>query len=177
MRISEKQKEIVKSVGKIILVSGLIVLAPNLLKILKPKNKYHKQQYKRSIKKLLDNDIIYLFGEEIRLTKKGRELYKTVEVEESKIPKSDIWDGIWHLVCYDIPEKKKEKRDHFQQKLLKSGFWAIQDSLWVYPWDCKEEIAIISQNLGISPYVAYLNTNYLPNQNKIIKRFSLSSSV
>lgn len=173
MRISEKQKEILKSIGKTVLVSGIALVAPNLIQILKPKNYTQKQQYKRSLKKLVDNDIIYLFGEEVRLTKKGRELYKIVEVEDIHIPKNDDWDGIWHLVCYDIPEKKKQERDYFQQKLLKSGFWAVQDSLWVYPWDCKEEIAVIAQNLGVSPYVAYLNTNYLPGQNKLIKRFSL----
>lgn len=176
MRLSEKQKDILKTIGKLTLVASVALISPNLLILLKPKNNQQKYKYTRSLKRLIDNDVIYLFGEEIRLTKKGKELYKIVEVEDIIIPKIDDWDGIWHLVCYDIPEKKKKERNHFQRKLLKSGFWAVQDSLWVYPWNCKEEIAIISQNLGISPYVAYLNTDYLPSQEKLIKRFSLQTN-
>jgi len=45
--------------------------------------------------------------------------------------------------------------------------------MWVYPYECKEEIAIISQNLGIAPFVAYLNTDYLPQQERLIRHFNL----
>lgn len=173
MRLSERQKEILKAIGTITLASTVAILAPNLLQILKPSDKQKRYRYKKSLKTLVDHDIIYLFGEEIRLTEKGKELYRIVEIEDIKIPVNDHWDRVWHLVCYDIPEKKKKERDYFKNKLLESGFWAVQDSLWVYPWDCKEEIAVISQNLGISPYVAYLNTDYLPGQDKLIRRFSL----
>ena len=83
-------------------------------------------------------------------------------IDNIKIAPMKKWDGNWHLVCYDIPEDFKKERDFFRSKLLLSGFRIIQDSLLVYPYDCKEEIAIMSQKLGISPYVAYLNTDYLP---------------
>lgn len=151
----------------------MVVLAPNALQLLKPKNSRDKYRYKQSLQKLVDNKIIYLFGEEIRLTEKGQKLLARVTAEDVVIPKGESWDGIWHLVCYDIPEYRKKERDYFQKKLLESGFWAVQDSLWVYPWNCKEEIAVIAQNLGISPFVAYLNTDYLPGQNKLINHFKL----
>lgn len=176
MRLSTHQKDILKAVGKATLVTATAILVPNLLTFFKPKTRHDKYRQKQSLKRLLDNDVIYLFGEEVRLTKKGKDLLKIVEIEEIGIPKKDRWDGIWHLVCYDIPEKKKKERDHLQQKLLKSGFWAVQDSLWVYPWDCKQEIAVIAQNLSVSPYVAYLNTDYLPSQNKLIRRFNLTQN-
>ena len=174
MRISERQKDILKTVGAVVALSAVAVLAPNVLTLLKPKNAKDRYQYKKSIERLVNNKIIYLFGEEIRLTKKGQELFRRVSIEDIAIPQNDKWDRVWHLVCYDIPEKKKKERNYFQAKLLKSGFWAVQDSLWVYPWDCKEEIAVISQNLGISPFVAYLNTDYLPGQQKLIRRFGLA---
>ena len=176
MRISEGQKDVLKIIGTVTLVTAAALLAPNLVQLLKPKDKNKKRSYKRSIQKLLDNKIIYLFGEEIKLTKKGQELFKKISIEDINIPKGDEWDKVWHLVCYDIPENKKRQRDYFKNKLLQSGFWAIQDSLWVYPWDCKEEIAVIAQNLGISPNVAYLNTDYLPGQEKLLKRFGLDES-
>jgi DNA-binding transcriptional regulator PaaX len=150
------------------------LIAPNILQVLKPESSRQKYQYKQTIKKLYDNKIIYLFGEKIELSKKGQDLIRKIQIEEINIKRSDNWNGIWHLVCYDIPEDKKRERDYFRSKLLDFGFKVIQDSLWVFPYECKEEIAIISQRLGISPYVACLNTDYLPQQNKLLNHFKLN---
>jgi len=172
MRITERQKEILSVIGKCIILASALV-APNILQLLKPKDHKAKYQYKRTIQKLYDNKIIYLFGERIELTKKGQALIRKIQIEEVQIKLPERWDKVWHLVCYDIPEDKKRERDYFRRTLIRLGFKAIQDSLWVYPFDCKEEIAVISQTLEISPFVAYLNTDYLPNQNKLIKYFNL----
>lgn len=176
MRLSNNQKDVLKAIGQVSLIAAASMVSPNLLQILKPKSRQKKYYFKKTIEKLVDNKIIYLFGEEIRLTPRGQQLLARVEAEEIVIPKGQNWDGVWHLVCYDIPEKRKKERNYFQKKLLESGFWAVQDSLWVYHWNCKEEIAVISQNLGISPFVAYLNTDYLPGQTKLTKRFGLYSN-
>lgn len=174
MRISERQKEILKTIGICMILASAIV-APNIVQLLKPLNCRAKYQYKKSIKKLIENDVIILFGEQIKLTEKGKYILRRIEIDEIIIKKQSNWDGHWHLVCYDIPEDFKKERDYFRSKLVLSGFRIIQDSLLVYPYDCKEEIAIMSQKLGISPYVAYLNTDFLPNQNKMVDSFGLSN--
>lgn len=174
MRLSKNQKNILRIIGKSITLASAIV-APNIVQILRPKNTREKYKHNQTIKKLFDDKIIYLFGEEIQLTEKGKELLGIIQVEEIKIFPKDEWDGVWHIVCYDVPEGKKKARDYFRGKLAETGFKFIQDSLWVYPYECKEEIAIIAQNLGIAPFVAYLNTDYLPQQEKLIKYFSLNT--
>ena len=172
MRLSKSQKDVLKIIGKsLILASSLF--APNLVQVLRPKTAKECFKHRKTIKKLFDDKIIYLFGEEIRLTAEGRELLSRIQIEEITIFPKDLWDGIWHIVCYDVPESKKSARDYFRAKLMESGFKFIQDSLWVYPYPCKEEIAIIAQNLGIAPFVAYLNTDYLPQQEKLIRHFRL----
>jgi len=173
-RISKKQKEIIKIVGKGLILASAI-FAPNIIQLLRPKNRNEKYRYKKSIKKLFDDEIIYLFGEEIKLTDKGKELLGLVQIEDIQVPPKDDWNGIWQIVCYDVPEKKRKERDYFRAKLTEIGFKFVQDSLWVYPYECKEEIAIIAQNLGIAPYVAYLNTEYLPQQEKLLKYFNLDT--
>lgn len=173
MRLSKNQKSILKVIGKSLLLATTVV-APNVIQILRPKSPKERYKHKRTIKKLFDDEIIYLFGEEIRLTDKGKELLGVIQIEEVQIFPKDEWDGIWHIVCYDVPEAKKTARDYFRGKLAEAGFKFIQDSLWVYPYECKEEIAIISQNLGIAPHVAYLNTDYLPQQEKLIKYFQIN---
>lgn len=175
MRISERQKEILKTIGICVILASSIV-APNIIQLLKPFNRREKFQYKRSLKKLIDNKVIILFGEQIKLTDKGKQLLERIEVEEIIIKKQKIWDCHWHLVCYDIPEQFKKERDYFRSKLILAGFKIVQDSLLVFPYDCKEEIAVISQKLKISPYVAYLNTDYLPNQENLVNFFGLSKT-
>lgn len=148
-------------------------IAPNLIQILKPVNAKEKYKYKKTINKLIEEDVIYLSGEVIRLTEKGKHLLERIEIDDMRINSDKKWDGIWHIVCYDIPESKKKEREYLRCKLSKLNFRFVQKSLWVNPYECKEEIAIIAQNLGIAPFVAYLNTNYLPNQKKLIHYFDL----
>ncbi len=178
MRISQNQKEILKTIGILGIIAASFV-APNIIQILKPLiKKQPKKRYKPSIKKLIENDIIYLSGERIQLTEKGKQLLAKIEIDDiSSIKKDEIWDGNWHLVCYDIPEHKRKERDYLRFKLFEFGFKKIQNSLWTFPYNCKQEIAVISQTLGISPYVAYLTTDHLPTQENLIKYFDLETHV
>lgn len=174
MRLTERQIEVLKTIGICAVLVGAI-MAPNIIKLLKPLTYRKRYQYKKIIKKLADEKVIYLFGEKIALTKKGQELVRKIQIDEITIEHPDKWDSVWHLVSYDIPEDKKSERDFFRKKIMDLGFKVIQDSLWVFPYNCKEEIAVISQSLGISPYVAYLKTNNLPQQDKLIKYFGLNN--
>lgn len=181
LRLSEKQEKILSLIGTgAFLVSALI--APNAIgafkkisdqisSLNKAKNRYRAKQ---SINDLIDKNIIYLAGDKVVLTKRGQDLLKLIQIKDIELIKPEKWDSIWHLVSYDIPEKKKKERDFFRFKITELGFKQIQDSLWVYPFECREEIAIISQTLGLSPYIAYLNTDHLPLQNKLEQRFELN---
>jgi len=159
-----------------LLISALI--APNaamaFYKISKQvTDRQARNRTKRSISSLIKRDIIYLAGDEIKLTKHGKELLKLVQIHEIEIPKPKKWDKNWHLVSYDIPEFKRKERNWFRSRIINLGFEKIQDSLWVFPYECREEIAIISNALGISDFVAYLNTNQLPHQERIKRHFGL----
>ena len=115
MRLSNRQKEILKTIG-ICLVLASAIVAPNIVQLLKPLNRHEKYRYKKSLRKLVDNKVIILFGERIRLSEKGKQLLKRIETEEIIIKKQDAWNGNWHLVCYDIPENFKKERDYFRSK-------------------------------------------------------------
>lgn len=174
MKVTKFQREIIE-----IVCEGITSIPENaiakLLKILKPSNRNKKSRYKKAINNLIKDNIIYLSGEKIILSKKGQKILSQIQTEEIVFPINEKWDKIWHLVCYDIPEKYKKQRDLFRYKLKQAGFKEIQKSLFVYPYNCKQEIAIISENFHISSFVAYLNTNSLPMQNKLIDYFNLDS--
>ena len=179
MRMTNRHKEVLSTIGKLGLIAAAFV-APNVIQLLKPSSAEKKYRYKKIIDKMFDDKIIFLSGERIELTDKGLKLLKQIQIEDislNEMKDEQNWDGIWHLVCYDIPEKFKKERDQLRHKLFESNFYLIQLSLWVYPFDCKEEIAVIAQNLGIAPFVAYLNTDHLPQQQKLLKHFHLQDNL
>lgn len=117
--------------------------------------------------------MVYLGGEKVRLTKKGKELFKLIKLHNLEIPKPKKWDGIWRLVSYDIPNVSSKRRDWFRGTLENLGFIKIQDSLWVHPYECKEEIAVISKNLCINDHIIVMTTDHLPNQTRLENYFNL----
>ncbi len=175
LRISKKQKEIIKYVGLGLLAVSAIAMPgiASLLKYFNPKNAKEKYSLNKSYKDLVNKNIIFLSGDKIKLSRKGIELYKKYQTQDIKIKKPKKWNGVWHLVCYDIPEKYKKKRDYFRYVLQDLGFYKIQNSLWVIPWECKEEIAIVCQNIGVQPFVIYMNTDRIPNENKLKNKYNL----
>ena len=59
--------------------------------------------------------------------------------------------------------------------LERNNFYQTQKSLWVYPYECKEEIAVICKNLNILPYVIVMTTEKLPNEEKMVAHFGLDN--
>ena len=174
LRIGEREKEILKMIGLGALILASIAM-PNLPAALRPFiKKRGKKEFRKTLQRLDEKGIIYLSGEKIKLTKRGEKILQEIEIKDLSIEKPAKWDKIWHLVSYDIPEHLKKERDWFRWNLEKLGFLQIHKSLWVLPYDCKEEIAIISQHLKISPFVVYMNTDSLPREHVWIKKFDLT---
>lgn len=180
--MTERQEKLLRLAGAgLLLVTG--VLFPNVvgaafkvskqIEELQELSALARYRLKKRIEKMVDDKIFQLAGDEIKLTKKGRQILKLIQLSDIKLVKQKYWDGVWHLVSYDIPEKYKKQRDDFRRRIIALGFKQIQDSLWVFPFECREEMAIITKTLGISKYVAYVTTNHLPQQSKLIDRFGL----
>lgn len=168
--LGKYEKEILQLVGAGILV-GASLMAPNLPAAFRSKKK--KYSLKRSFQNVYEKNLIILSGEKVYLSEKGQGLLDKIQSEEIEIQKHE-WDGIWRIVSYDIPEKPlKKERNYFRRRLKGLGFWELQKSMMVIPYECKEEIAIIAQNLRISPYVMHLVTDHLPKQKEMIRIFNL----
>lgn len=177
LQLGKKEKEILKLIGGGVLFSaGLMasVAIPGLPTALAPllKDSNKKSTFKRSLNKLEEKNLIYLSGERIKISKRGMEILEMLKASEITIKKTK-WDRTWRIVAYDIPNKFKNERDYFRRKLINLGFKKIQESIWVIPYECKEEIAIFVQSIGLSPFVMFMTTDHLPKQKTLIKHFNL----
>lgn len=84
----------------------------------------------------------------IALTKEGRKLAGKYQIDDLSIPRPEKWDKKWRLIVFDIPATSNIIRDVFRGKLKEFGFYQLQKSTWIYPFECKEEIKLLREFLG-----------------------------
>ncbi len=109
----------------------------------------------------------------IFLTEKGRERVLTFDDERMRIEKPSRWDGKWHAVLFDIPEKNKNAREAFRFKLRELGFYRWQKSVFVHPYPCNEQIDFISAFFNVRIYVRYAVMSYITNEAELRLHFNL----
>lgn len=92
----------------------------------------------------------------IKLTSVGRKKAVQYALKDWKIKTPKKWDKKWHLVIFDIPNDKKALRDTIRQRLNYWGFYQLQESVFVYPFDCRKEISAIKYIYGVGIYLEYI---------------------
>lgn len=109
----------------------------------------------------------------IILTGKGKKKALTYELDKMKIKKPKKWDGKWRIVLFDIPETHKKERDALRHRLKQLGFFEYQKSVFVHPYDCKNEIDYIIEFWFIRKYVRFVVADFLDNELHLKQHFKL----
>jgi len=115
----------------------------------------------------------YFDGKEyfIELSERGKNLLRRNVTEDLTISVPKKWDGKWHIVIFDVPNEKKEKRDVVRYKLKTLGFVELQESVYVFPFDCSCEVRLLKQMYIIEPYVQYIVADRIETEKDLIKIF------
>lgn len=154
------KSEITKDIVKGLLITGAICIAAtspyfvsNLMRAIKKDKNYKRKKIYDSfynlrkqgcIKFTKNNNQIY-----ISLTEKGKEKAGIYQINDLDIKKPKKWDGKWRIVLFDISEQKKIKRETFRGKLKELGFYPFQKSVWIHPYNCKDEIELLKDFFGL----------------------------
>lgn len=144
----------------------------------KDDRRYRSSYYvQNAIDKLEKQGLLHLDAKDgassVRLTKKGEQELAQYTTE-SEMLKPQKWDGKWRLVIFDIKEAKKGKRDRIRRNLVRFGFEKLQNSVWVYPYECEDLIALLKADCKIDKEVLYIVSEKIPNDGWIKKKFKLS---
>lgn len=110
---------------------------------------------------------------EIVLTENGRKKALKYKLDEMEIEKPGRWDKIWRIVIFDIPEKRKAAREALRNKLKELGFQELQKSVFIFPYECEDEINFIVEVFDIRPYVRFLRVNSITNEEQLKIKFHL----
>ncbi|MFA6414618.1 MAG: CRISPR-associated endonuclease Cas2 [Candidatus Paceibacterota bacterium] len=164
---------------------GLILMAPNAARLLKYVEKYIgpkprlNRRISQAINRLRERGLIERVDTEkgvaLRLTTKGARLAETIEEEEKQyeIKKPKRWDNKWRIVMFDIWERRRSVRDRFRMLLKRNGFVKIQNSVWVYPYDCEELFVFLRTNLRLEKGILYIVAEEIENDSALCKHFDL----
>jgi DNA-binding transcriptional regulator PaaX len=106
------------------------------------------------------------------LTEKGIMRVLTYNFCNMKI-EHKAWDGKWRAVIFDIPEKIRWGRDALRKKLRELGFCEFQKSVFVFPYNCKNEIDFIIEFFKMRKYVRYGVFDYVDNEPHLKQFFNL----
>ncbi len=104
------------------------------------------------------------------ITKEGKEQLKRFEINTLQIEKPKKWDKKWRIVLFDIPEKRKGARNSIRRKLLELGFYPLQKSTFVHPYDCQDEIDFIAQFFNAEKFIQYVVCDDLGANEPIVRR-------
>jgi len=128
-----------------------------------------REFYNERIVNYKENDDIV----KIVLTKEGKKRALQFQIDEIKIKKTEKWDGIWRIVIFDIPEKKRNARLALRLKLKDLGFKELQKSVFIFPYECEDEIDFIIEVFQIRPYVRFIRATSVTNEEQFKIKFNL----
>jgi hypothetical protein len=108
------------------------------------------------------------------ISEAGKKKALSYRIDEMIIKRPKIWDKKWRLVIFDIPEKRRKARDALRIKLKDLGFYELQKSVFVHPFDCKNEIDFIVEYFEIRPFVRFAIIESIDNELHLKKIFKLT---
>lgn len=110
----------------------------------------------------------------VELTENGKRKIKQYQFEELSIAKPKNWDKKWRIVIFDIPEKRKKMaREAFRGKLKILNFFQLQESVWVHPYPCENEIQLAAEIFMVTPFINIIIADRILNDVKARAHFNL----
>ncbi|MEK7578339.1 MAG: CRISPR-associated endonuclease Cas2 [Patescibacteria group bacterium] len=137
--------------------------------------KYKLKQLKNNAHYLKKRGLIEFIKENndevvVRITDGGRKYLKTFDIDDMVLNRPEHWDGKWRLVIFDVPEEHKKARDALRRKLKDLCFVRLQDSVWVTPYPCDDEIRFLREIFNIPFNVDVFTINDLKHHEINLKK-------
>ena len=200
MEVFEKQKElklkrgqlywlILEVIGLSLVAGGghplrptLPIMINSIAKILKEIKKINveEEKLKKSLEKLEKREIIDLVEENDKVyvylkdnDNKYILKYSIKALLEFKRKKKK-WDGRWFLVFFDVPEIQRNKRNYLRRFLKQLGFYPYQKSVYLFPYECEEEVKLIKKIVEGGKYMKYVVAEKIEDEEEAKRFFKLS---
>jgi len=179
-RKKSKRKKLQQVILQTIAVAGVLsvgLIAPNVIGALTKlgifPNKRQKEYISSSASKLVKRGLLFYNGKHYQLTSQGESLLRRWQFVDFKFKKPKKWDGKWRVIIFDIPEKKKKARDDLTILFRQTGIRRLQNSVWIYPYDCEDIVTLLKTDFRIGKYLLYMIVDELENDKHLREEFGL----
>lgn len=121
---------------------------------------YNKGYLRQSLRRLEASKLIehtILDGQDvIAITKDGRKKVLKYALKQLEVKKPKSWDGNWRVAIYDIPQRDKGLQLIIRDALKAMGFYQMQESVYLFPYPCYDEVEFLRSFYGAGSMVKYL---------------------
>lgn len=170
------QKLVLQTVATVGVLS-IAMIAPNVIGAMAklgiiPNNR-EKEYISSSARKLVKRGLLSYNGKKYCLTPDGEKLLHRWQFADFRLRKPKRWDKKWRVIIFDIPEQKKHIRNQITMLFRQAEFLRLQDSVWVYPYDCEDVVTLLKTDFGIGRHLLYLIVDELENDKHLREDFCL----
>lgn len=169
-RTGELRELVLRAIALGLLFGGSIVfptfpmIVGSILKFVEEakKAKVPESKIKRVLANLERKEIIAIEekGEEVYVHIKDKNnisiLRYSIKALLDSRRKRQKWNSKWVLVFFDVPEQQRNKRDYLRKFLKDLGFYQYQKSVYLFPYECKNEIDLIRKITEGGKYLKYI---------------------
>ena len=175
-----KKNEIKKAVLEAIAFAGMLsvfLIAPNAIgamgKLGIAPSKRQREYVNAARSRLLQQGLLISVRGLVRLTDAGERELRRLQLAEFESPTPKRWDKKWRVIVFDIPEYRKKLRDKLRHMIGRIGFERLQDSVWVYPYDCEDLIALLKADFHVGNDIIYMIVDSIENDRYLRLTFGL----
>ena len=144
------------------------------------KENIKKEKISRTLQALEKRDVIWMEKKDkevlVYLKDKGQNKvakYSLKLLLDFKLKKKK-WNGKWFLVFFDVPESQRVKRDYLRKFLQQMGFFRYQKSVYLFPYECEEEVKLIKKIVEAAKYMKYIIAEKIEDESVAKTFFRLS---
>ncbi len=172
------QKQILGVVSAVGIV-GVALVTPNVFvslhKLGLMPTKRHGQSINRARDRLIKKGLLTRKDGFLRVTPRGEATLQMLQLEDYRLRRPRRWDKKWRVLIFDIPEYRRSVRQKLRHTLITIGFERLQDSVWVYPYDCEDLIALLKADFKVGKDILYMIVDELEGDARLKKHFGLYS--
>ena len=174
-------KEILHLLGKLA-EAGMIIMShgsePGVERVLLGVQSYESWRTRKIVDQLAKQRYVNINENSdgsmtVRITKHGLVRALTYELDTMRIIQPKRWDKKWRLVIFDIPDKYKRMRDVFRMRLRQLGLLEFQESAYIFPYACFNEVEFLREIYGVAIKVQYLLVEKVEDDVSLKRHFQL----
>ena len=107
------------------------------------------------------------------LTDKGERFAAQMGEGRFALKRQREWDGKWRMLIFDIPESRSRSRQQLRRTLVGLGFCRLQDSVWVFPHNCEDLVALLKIDFRVGKDLLYVIADRIENDASLRKHFNI----